>query len=190
MNHLKAIREGKLKLAYRNWKRSTLKPGSTQLTAYGQLMIDEVAPVPESDITEATARESGYPTKAALMKELARRAGGQLYRIRFHYLGEDPRIALRENSEISGEEMTAILKKLASLDKHSAIGPWTKKVLTAIGRHPEEKAGDLAIAMHMDKDWLKLNVRKLKNLGLTESMKIGYRLSPRGEEVLAAMKLQ
>jgi hypothetical protein len=86
--------------------------------------------------------------------------------------------------------MTAILKKLASLDKHSAIGPWTKKVLTAIGRHPEEKAGDLAVAMHMDKDWLKLNVRKLKNLGLTESMKIGYRLSPRGEEVLAAMKLQ
>lgn len=190
MHHLKAIREGKVTLAYRNWKKSALKAGSTQLTAYGQLMIDEVTPVPESDITEASARASGYPGKAALMEELAKRPAGQLYRIRFHYLGEDPRIALRENSEISAEEMAGILKKLASLDKHSAIGPWTKKALTAIGRHPEERAGDLAMALQMDKDWLKLNIRKLKNLGLTESMKIGYRLSPRGEEVLAAMKRQ
>jgi hypothetical protein len=30
----------------------------------------------------------------------------------------------------------------------------------------------------------KLDVRKLKELGLTESLPIGYRLSPRGETVL------
>jgi hypothetical protein len=30
----------------------------------------------------------------------------------------------------------------------------------------------------------KLNVRKLKELGLTESLDIGYRLSPRGEAVM------
>jgi hypothetical protein len=30
----------------------------------------------------------------------------------------------------------------------------------------------------------KLDVRKLKELGLTESLKIGYRLSPRGIAVL------
>ncbi len=189
MNHLKAIREGKITLAYRTWRKVSLKAGSTQLTAYGQLMIDEVTEVPESDITEASARESGYPTKAALLAELAKRPG-QLYRIRFHYLGEDPRIALRENSEITSEEMAGILKKLSSLDKHSSIGPWTKKVLTAIDRHPAEKAGDLAVPLRMDKEWLKLNVRKLKNLGLTESLTLGYRLSPRGEEVLAAMKRQ
>jgi hypothetical protein len=186
-HHLKGIREGKIKLAYRNWRKPNLKAGSTQLTAYGQLMIDEVTEVPESDITEASARESGFPGKAALLEELAKHPG-QLYRIRFHYLGEDPRIALRENNEIPDEEMDSILRKLASLDKHSAIGPWTKKVLSAIERHPEERAADLAVALKMDKEWLKLNVRKLKNAGLTESLKLGYRLSPRGEEVLAAMK--
>ncbi len=186
-HHLKGIREGKIKLAYRNWLKPNLKAGSTQLTAYGQLMIDEVTEVPASDITEASARESGFPSKAALLTELAKRPG-QLYRIRFHYLGEDPRIALRENSDLSGDEMAAILKKLASLDKHSAIGAWTKKVLTAIERHPAERAGDLAVALKMDKEWMKLNIRKLKNLGLTESLKLGYRLSPRGEEVLAALK--
>jgi hypothetical protein len=31
----------------------------------------------------------------------------------------------------------------------------------------------------------KANVRKLKALGLTESLDIGYRLSPRGEALLA-----
>jgi hypothetical protein len=32
----------------------------------------------------------------------------------------------------------------------------------------------------------KANVRKLKALGLTESLDVGYRLSPRGEALLAA----
>jgi hypothetical protein len=32
----------------------------------------------------------------------------------------------------------------------------------------------------------KIDVRKLKNLGLTESLDIGYRLSPRGRAYLAA----
>jgi hypothetical protein len=31
----------------------------------------------------------------------------------------------------------------------------------------------------------KVHVRKLKNLGLTLSLPVGYRLSPRGEEYLA-----
>ncbi len=33
----------------------------------------------------------------------------------------------------------------------------------------------------------KANVRKLKALGLTESLDVGYRLSPRGAAVLAAL---
>ena len=33
----------------------------------------------------------------------------------------------------------------------------------------------------------KTDVRKLKELGLTESLEVGYRLSPRGEAVLRAL---
>lgn len=41
----------------------------------------------------------------------------------------------------------------------------------------------------MDRTRFKTNVRKLKGLGLTESLKIGYRLSPRGEAVLKSSGL-
>ena len=34
----------------------------------------------------------------------------------------------------------------------------------------------------------KLNVRKLKALGLTESLEVGYRLSPRGKSLLHRLR--
>ena len=49
-------------------------------------------------------------------------------------------------------------------------------------------AQELADRSGYEKEWLKLNVRKLKNLGLTESLHPGYRLSPRGAAYLAARK--
>jgi hypothetical protein len=35
-----------------------------------------------------------------------------------------------------------------------------------------------------DKEQIKLNVRKLKNLRLTKSLETGYRVSPRGKALL------
>jgi hypothetical protein len=46
------------------------------------------------------------------------------------------------------------------------------------------RAEDLAHSVGREKQPFKLDVRKLKELGLTESLEIGYRLSPRGEAVL------
>lgn len=45
---------------------------------------------------------------------------------------------------------------------------------------PGRRAADLAEEAGVDKAWFKQNVRKLKALGLTESLEVGYRLSPRG----------
>lgn len=184
---MESIRNGQVKIAYRRWKRPTVKAGGTLLTAIGQLHIDAVDEVPLTDITEQTAKASGFPSRSALITELDKRPG-TLYRIRFHYLGDDPRIALRENDEVEDKEMELILKKLRGLDERSPFGAWTKRTLGIIARRPEERAGDLAEALQIDKDWLKTSIRKLKNLGLTESMDIGYRLSPRGETVLEAWK--
>jgi hypothetical protein len=44
-------------------------------------------------------------------------------------------------------------------------------------------ANYLGISQAEFKPW----VRKLKALGLTESLEVGYRLSPRGEKVLGAV---
>ncbi|MGE7775474.1 hypothetical protein ACQKLP_12165 [Chitinophaga sp. NPDC101104] len=184
---LEPIRQGKVKLAYRRWKRPTVKAGGTLLTAIGLLHIDAVDEVPLKDITDATARESGYATRQALLTELDKREG-TLFRIRFHYGGDDPRIALRESGDLDAGEMEKLLKKLEGLDQRSPYGHWTKRALGIIRQRPAERAGNLAEALQIDKDWLKVSIRKLKNMGLTESLEVGYRLSPRGETVLDAWK--
>ena len=129
------------------------------------------------------AQQAGYETKAALLTDLDKR-DGDLYRITLAYAGEDPRIALREASELSDDEFDAITQRLRRMDAASRQGEWTHTVLRLIKRHPQRAAAELAEQSGYEKQWLKTNVRKLKNLGLTISEPVGYTLSPRGGEVL------
>jgi hypothetical protein len=73
---------------------------------------------------------------------------------------------------------------------HAEVGPWTISVLRLIAWLPEHRAAELAAQSSVEKEWLKLNIRKLKNLGLTESLTVGYRLSPRGAALLSMMQNQ
>lgn len=50
---------------------------------------------------------------------------------------------------------------------------------------PATRAADLAAGFGRETAPFKLDVRKLKHLGLTESLEVGYRLSPRGEAHLS-----
>jgi Mn-dependent DtxR family transcriptional regulator len=47
----------------------------------------------------------------------------------------------------------------------------------------------LARRMKMERPAFKINVRKLKELGLTESLEVGYRLSALGEALLRFRKV-
>jgi DNA-binding IclR family transcriptional regulator len=58
--------------------------------------------------------------------------------------------------------------------------------LALIDAHPEMRAAELARRQGLQKAHFKGRVRQLKELGLTESLRVGYRLSPRGAKVLAA----
>ena len=108
-------------------------------------------------------------------------AGLPVYRVAFHLVTEpDPRAALAADAELDGEAAAAIAKRLARMDAASATGPWTAAALDAIAAQPGVRAPDLAAAHGLDTQAFKRNVRKLKELGLTESLKTGYRLSPRG----------
>ncbi len=60
-------------------------------------------------------------------------------------------------------------------------------MLALIARKPGTRAADLAPAMQSELLKFKADVRKLKKLGLTISLETGYRLSPRGEQVLAKL---
>lgn len=181
---LAGIAAGDITLAFRRWRRPTVRAGGTLLTAVGQLSIASVEPVDEGRITAAEARRAGYASREALLKELRQRAEGVVYRIELGPLRDDPRIALREADSIAAGELATLRAQLDGLDARSADGPWTRRTLEVLAKHPGVRAGDLCDLVGQEKVRFKLNVRKLKGLGLTESLGTGYRLSPRGKALL------
>ncbi len=183
---LEGIAEGRITLAFRRWKRPTVRAGGELRTAIGVLAIDAVDAIKEADITEGEARLAGYPSRDALIAELDRRSAGDLYRVALHRAGGDPRAALRELDDLDGEAVAAIAARLARFDRSSRHGPWTDAVLRLIGASPGVRAPDLAASLGRETQPFKRDVRKLKELGLTESLEVGYRLSPRGRAWLAA----
>lgn len=185
---LSEIKKGKVTLAFRRWQKPTVKAGSLLHTAVGMLAIKSIDTVTEKSITEAEARKAGFPSRQELLADLRPDPKGTLYRIQIEYAGEDPRIALRNQSNLTAEDFAALKVRLARLDAASTKGSWTLVVLKTIAKNPGLVAAQLATKLRFEKEWLKTHIRKLKNLGLTESLETGYRVSPRGERFLEQMR--
>jgi hypothetical protein len=128
---------------------------------------------------------AGHPDADRLRARLAPDASLPTYRVALSWAGADPRIALREDAELSEEDVRAIDVRLERLDRASSHGAWTMATLDIIRRRPRTRAPDLAAELGRERDPFKIDVRKLKNLGLTQSFEVGYALSPRGEAYLA-----
>ena len=184
---LDGIRRGSVTTAFRRWRRPSVKAGGTLLTAVGLLHIRDVSPVAMEGISDADARRAGYQSRQALVEELSERTEGELYRIDLGSLDADPRIALRKK-RASDSDLHDLIVRLDRLDARSDGTPWTRRVLDLIAAHPARRAGDLCKMAGQDKIAFKLNVRKLKALGLTESLEVGYRLSPRGAALLDELR--
>ncbi|MBT9471040.1 MAG: hypothetical protein V4514_08740 [Pseudomonadota bacterium] len=175
---LTAIAEGQVTLAFRRWRKPTVRTGGTLTTPVGVLAIEAVDIVTPDSIDEAQARAAGYASRAALLADLT--GEPPLYRIAFRRAADDPRKALRLDT--SDTRLEAVEMRLARLD---AKAPWTAKVLDLIAENPGLRAPDLAARLGRETLPFKADVRKLKALGLTESLEVGYRLSPRGQALLA-----
>ena len=184
---IEKIKSGEITVLFRRWSRPGAKAGGTQMTQGGVIGIDEVEVVTEEGITDADARSAGYPSRDKLLSGLSYR-DDPIYRIRVRYAGEDPRIALRENDELDDTELKEVIGKLAKLDKNSKRGDWTQEYLQLIQDMPNTHSGMLADYLGISIPEFKPWVRKLKALGLTESLHPGYRLSPRGEKVLEELR--
>lgn len=184
---LERIVRGEVSLVFRRWRRPTVRSGGSLRTALGVLRILDVAPVAEAEISEADAGRAGFSSRAALLEGLDGREG-QVYRIAVEYAGADPRIALRRQDDLSDEEIEQIIGRLQRLDARSPAGAWTARVLAAIEAQPGVVSQTLAARLGCEKDWLKPQVRRLKNLGLTVSLASGYELSPRGRVVLRHLR--
>lgn len=185
---LEGISTGFITLAFRRWRRPSVRTGGTLLTPVGQLGIESVEQVPLDTISLADSLRAGYRSREELLDELQRRRDGQVYRIELGSLRTDPRVALRETPAATDLELQDLRSQLNRLDAPSLDGAWTFRTLEAIDSHPEVRAGALCGLVGQDKKRFKLNVRKLKNLGLTESPGIGYRLLPRGEALLEFLR--
>jgi hypothetical protein len=179
---LEGIRSGAVTLAFRRWRRPTVRAGGTLLTGAGQLCIASVTVIDPRQITDDEARQAGYTSRTALLAELSLGAG-DVYRVELGELRPDPRIALRNAPAATDADHERLRDRLRRLDVR-AERPWTVRTLQIIRQHPGVRAGTLCGLSGQEKEPFKINVRKLKNLGLTESLEVGYRLSPRGEALL------
>jgi len=167
-SQLDGIAAGTVDLAFRRWERARVKPGTRLRTAVGVVAIDAVDVV--EDVSEDDARRAGVTRAVALGEGRP----GALHRIELRLEGPDPRIALRESPPTP-----EVYERVARL-------PWAYPYLRAIAERPGVRAADLAETFDEERLAFKVRVRRLKELGLTESLEIGYRLSPRGEAVLDA----
>lgn len=179
---LDAIKDGRIDLVFRRWKRATVKAGGTLRTAVGMLSIGAITPIRPDQVSAAEARRAGFRDLPDFHAWLDTMKDGELCRIEVGYVGDDPRTALR-NSRPDEADRAVIAAKLAAMDRRSGT-PWTAQALSLIAAHPGRRAEELAREAGLPKPEFKARITRLKALGLTESLEVGYRLSPRGRAFL------
>lgn len=187
------IADGSVTITFRRWKRRQVVAGRRYRTGHrivGRIMIevDDVRVVDPATISNADARRAGFTDAATLIGQLRGDADLAVHRIAFHVVDEpDPRSVLAASDALTDADRVDIGQRLDRLDRASRSGPWTREVLAVIAAQPATRAAELAAGFGRDTVPFKNDVRKLKHLGLTESLEVGYRLSPRGVAYLAAL---
>ena len=180
---LRGIADGTVTLAFRRWRRSPPREGSTLRTSAGVVALERVTVIEDGDITADDVKRCGMSPEQ-LRASLS--GVGTLMRIELRLLGDDPRIALRAVKP-DATDLADISNRLRSLDRSE---PWTTRYLRLIADRPGVVARTLAPRVGAELAPFKRRVRQLKELGLTESLDVGYRLSPRGQDVLDAIEPQ
>jgi hypothetical protein len=179
------IHSGAIVLAFRRWKRSQVVAGGRYRTGIDMVEVESVEVVEPSSVNAAQAREAGYASVHELLADLRGDQASPIYRIRLRRIDEpDPRDELARAGSLTGADIADIASRLARMDRSSSRGPWTGTVLALIADRPGIVSTVLAEAMGWERQDFKLHVRRLKELGLTLSLDVGYRLSPRGESYL------
>jgi hypothetical protein len=182
---LQGIAEGRVTLAFRRWRRPPPANGSSLRTPVGVVRLDRVTVVDEGDITAEDIDRTGL---SAAQLRASLEGEGTLLRIELRLEGDDPRIGLRERLPTEAESQ-GILARLARIDAAST-SPWAIRYLQLIAGQPGIVSRVLAREVNTELPLFKRRVRQLKELGLTESLDVGYRLSPRGRAVVAAIENQ
>lgn len=183
------LTSGAVTITFRRWDRARVKAGGRyRCHPIGVLEVDEVTRVRLRDITTSDAQKSGFDSREALIDYLSGKApideDTELFRVVLHHAGDGDRVSIALEDQLSEQDVAAITKKLARLDGDT---PWTLKTLRSIESNPRVVARVLAKKLGRERDPFKVDVRKLKRLGLTQSFEVGYEISPRGKAYLRAI---
>jgi len=184
---LDMMARGEVTIAFRWWRRPTVRSGGRLLTPIGELAIETVTATTPAEITDAAARSAGYQDRAAALAAVSE-GSGQFYRIEFRLAGDDPRVGLANDDDLDANDIERIRLALNELDRRSLSPPWTYRVLHVVWAHPGAAAVDLARMLGVDPLVLKRRLRRLKALGLTLSLAVGYQLTRRGQRFLDGSK--
>lgn len=183
------LADGSITLTFRRWERPRVLAGRSYRSPAGILDVSAVDVVDPAAITDADAHAAGFADAAALRTDLPGDPAHPTFRIAFALsTAPDPRAELAAAAALGDDDVTDITRRLDRLDRASSHGSWTRETLALIEQRPAVRAPDLAASVGRERDPFKLDVRKLKNLGLTESLAVGYRLSPRGLAYLDATR--
>jgi hypothetical protein len=183
---LRGLSEGRVNCTYRRWEVVRPKLGSRFTTSAGVVEVTSITPADEEQLNDHDATDAGFDSVTALLKWTSAKGQGSLYRVGIVLAGPDPRVALRRSAKLAPADVSALSARLDRMDR-AADQPWTHSTLRQIQRLPGVVSTELAAEVGQERRAYKLRVRRLKALGLTESLERGYRLSPRGRAYLESL---
>jgi hypothetical protein len=181
---------GAVTLTFRQWVTPRVKPGGRyRVHPIGVVECDGLERVTLADVSEADAVASGFSSRAELLTYFGEIASAplteqsQVWKVRLHHAGDGDRVQGAMERTLTHEGLAELRERLARLDR---IRPWTAQVLALIAKRPKVAASKLAASLGRPTLPFKVDVRKLKRLGLTQSFEVGYGLTPRGRAWLKA----
>jgi len=156
----------------------------------GAIEIDSLDLVRVKDLREADARSAGMQDLADLLRTLGSGTGTVptfVYRVCFHLTSEKRLKPPVPTVPGDGQDLQLLLARLRRMDGLGAHGPWIFDTLKQIAQKPGTAARHLAASLKRERESFKIDVRKLKQRGLTVSHEVGYSLTPLGRAVLSAL---
>ena len=184
------IRGGEITVSLRKWKRPQARVGGVYyLRPDGAVEVTSMSETRLRDLPEDDLRLAGFLDRASVGSALVAGEDDLVWVVRFDFHASLTR-PVPDRGQVDDRELELLIRKLARKDQNSADGPWTQATLAMIGDQPGTVSTRLAEQLGRDRLELKRDVRKLKSLGLTISLDVGYRLSDKGRAVLDRLMCQ
>lgn len=182
------LADGSITVTFRTWSKPQAKVGGRYRVGGMLLEATAVSQVSVSSLTDDDAVAAGEVTLVQLLTRLKPSPpDASVWRVDLRYLGIDDRIERRAIDDLTDDDITALRTRLDRLDRAGGK-PWTRTTLQLIEKYPGVVSTALARHTGQERPDFKINVRKLKEMGLTESLQVGYQLSPRGVALLRAIR--